>query len=384
MLAPRVANLASPPREAAVRLDDAFRTTHGRRLHLAPLDLAPELPSLRFGPAKVSKFLADELRELIDPIRLQRLFPHNVLDLPKFAQFHWMLVEEHVSLDQEPDVRAMPLLFINVGDDLGIIEPHQGRWPRAFEDALFVLLLAPWEDWSEMPDVNWRGFEIRWMHTKDEDIFVRQHAPPLPDTLSWEPYVIEDRHGGMFEDEQPLKLRLADRAYAELQKCDNTRWRIVEEARRSHLFETPIVHFFLRAFASEGIDEFLAHVTTIEAAVGVHSDHDRRLRTKPDPHNGLSATQRVAARMAGLLGNAQAARQYRDLFDVRSAYLHGRTMKPISTPERVAARRLARHAIEALVDAAVHIQPLSRESFLNDMLDRGVKLIGRQSAIRTP
>jgi hypothetical protein len=57
-------------------------------------------------------------------------------------------VEEHVALDKEPEARAVPMLFMDMRQDLGRIEPHKGRFPSALEDALFFLLLAPWETWS--------------------------------------------------------------------------------------------------------------------------------------------------------------------------------------------------------------------------------------------
>ena len=48
-------------------------------------------------------------------------------------------------LDQEPEARAVPVLFMDLSQDLGRIEPHKGRFPGALEEALFFLLLAPWD-----------------------------------------------------------------------------------------------------------------------------------------------------------------------------------------------------------------------------------------------
>lgn len=39
-------------------------------------------------------------------------------------------------------------------------------------------------------------------------------------------------------------------------------------AKQSVLFGTPIVHYLVRTFLADGVDEFLAHITTIEAALG--------------------------------------------------------------------------------------------------------------------
>ena len=49
------------------------------------------------------------------------------------------------------------------------------------------------------------------------------------------------------------------------------------------------------AFLSEPLDQFLAHITTIEAALGLQSDYDRN--TRPKIAMRLKATACVAARM---------------------------------------------------------------------------------------
>jgi hypothetical protein len=39
----------------------------------------------------------------------------------------------------------VPVLFMNLSEGLGRIEPHKGRFQPAFEAALFFRLPAPWE-----------------------------------------------------------------------------------------------------------------------------------------------------------------------------------------------------------------------------------------------
>jgi hypothetical protein len=68
---------------------------------------------------------------------------------------------------------------------------------------------------------------------------------------------------------------------------------IVELAKQSVLFETPIVHFLVRAFLAEGVDEFLAHITTIEAALGLRADYQKRFRIAPDRHRGMPSPRRA-------------------------------------------------------------------------------------------
>ncbi len=369
------AHLALSVEEAAKGLDAALRATRAKRIHLVPLDLAADLPSVVFGSAKVGRLTADELRTLVDESRLKRLYPRQAFDAERFSEFHWLIVEEVIALEQEPEARAVPVLFMDLSQDLGRIEPHKGRFPSAVEEALFFLLLAPWESWSTMAEVDWRGFRVPWVYTVDSDIFVRLNAPPSLDTLSWEDRVYDDGLGGTYEEERPVELHLEDVVTTDLPVWDQSRWATVEQAKQSVLFETPIAHFLVRAFLAEGVDEFLAHITTIEAALGLRADYQKSFRVAPDRHKGMRATNRMRGRVAGLLGDRRYADQYERLFDVRSAFLHGRAMTAISTKERVMARSLARQVVEALILAAGAGPIGSREDFLDGLLDKGAPLI---------
>lgn len=367
----KAAHPVSSVEEAAKGLDAALRATHARRLHLAPLDLAEDIPQLEFGPARVRRFKPAELRVLIDEKRMRRMFHNLDFEADRFSEFHWLVVEEIVALDTEPEARAVPVFFTDLRQDLGRIEPHKGRFPGAFEEALFFFLLVPWESLSTMPEVDWRGFRVPWVYTVDSDIFLRANLPPSPDTLSWEPRIYDDGYGGTVEEERPLELQLCEEAKAEMVVWNQERWAIVEQAKKSVLFETPIAHFLVRAFLADGIDEFLAHITTIEAALGLHADYRKNFRIAPDRHKKMSSTKRMRGRVAGLLGDRRFADQYEQLFDMRSAFLHGRAMGAISTDERVMARSLARQVVEALI-LATQVGPISsRERFLEDLLDRG-------------
>ena len=123
------------------------------------------------------------------------------------------------------------------------------------------------------------------------------------------------------------------------------------------------------------MDEFLAHITTIEAALGLRADYQKSFRIAPDRHKGMRATKRMQGRVAGLLGGRSHAHQYEQLFGIRSAFLHGRAMTDISTQEQVMARSLARQVVEALILATRAGPVPSREDFLDGLLDAGALLI---------
>tara|TARA_R110002049_G_C9165958_1_gene561440 strand:- start:573 stop:1919 length:1347 start_codon:yes stop_codon:yes gene_type:complete len=370
-----VAHLSSSSNQAAKTLSDALAAAETIRLHLAPLDCADELPDLSFGSAKVRRFSEDELRELFDEEKVRRHSPHQTIDVARFAEFHWLVVEETVPLARGIQKRALPFLSYDMSRDFGEIEPHKGPFPKAIEDALFYLTLASWEQWSTMSEVDWRGFRVPWVHTVSKDIFVRPSVPPSPDTLSWEPHIYDDGYGGTVEVERPVKFRLDKDATAGLKLMEQSQWNIVSSAQRSILFDTPIAHFLVRAYMADGVDEFLAHITMIEAALGMQADYQRSFRVAPDRHRKMGVTKKMRGRVAGLLGNQQFADQYDHLFNLRSAYLHGRNMSVISTRDRVSARSLARQVVEAMISASQTAILSSRESFLDDLLDQGAPMI---------
>jgi hypothetical protein len=368
--------------EAATRLDVALSRTTSVRRYFCPLDLADDLPTLRFGPCQLNRFDANTLGLLFDADRLRRLYPAIPIDLSRLAQFHWLIVDETVALDPRPEARASPIFFTHFGRDLGEFDPLIGRYPPAVESALFFLLLAPWEDWSTMLEVDWRGFRVPWIYMMSDDLCVRPARPPDPDALSWEPWFVQDEWGEEIELERPLEYRLDDAAASGIALFTQKAWEEVEAARATPLFETPIVHFFVQAFLGDGIDEIMAHMTALEAALGLESDHKAGLRPKPDLHAKLRSTGRMATRIAAATSDPQAASAYGTLFDVRSAFVHGRAgVSTISTEQRVTARRLARQVVGALVDRA-RVQPGSRDALLGALLDEGAALLAAGKAVR--
>lgn len=371
----RIPHLPNQPRpdmgKVAAALVDEFERTTTRRRYLCPLDLADELPSFQFGNARMGRFAPAELEALFDASRLERCYTGIRLDAQRLSQFHWMVVEEDVSVRDESGNRQFSWLDFPIGKDLGEIAPHSGRFPEAVERALFFLLLAPWEDWAEMAEVDWRGFRLPWVYTLDNDLCAFPPPPPPPERLSWEPYSYQVDHNEWEESERPIWLRTWATA-EDVRKALDISWALMQAARTqvSELFSTPVEHFMVRAFLSDGIDEVMAHLIMIEAAFGAEADHKRKLRLAGDNHNE-SATRRVAARLSAAIVEPGAAKEYLDLYDMRCTYVHGRPEgRTISTQQRVLARRLARKAAYALVGLAQEQQ--SREMILLDLLNRGV------------
>jgi hypothetical protein len=368
------AGLSLDAGSAANAIAEAYSRKKTTRRHMCPLDMADEMPVLTFGNARVADFSADELAELFNAQRLARTFHNQPLDAKRLAQFRWLVVEEEIALDPRPEAQASPFLYMTFDRDFGEIDPHVGRFPPAVERALFFLLLAPWETWSTMQEVDWRGFRLPWIYTVDEDLFIRPSPPPSADSLTLEPWIVQGDWGEDIELERPTVLPLDDDAASGLALFTDGAWRDLEAARATDLFETPIAHFLVRAFLADGMDEVMAHMTAIEAAVGLEMDHKKWLRPKPDPQKAIStATDRVAARVAAVLDDRASVQAYKSLFDLRSTFVHGRAgLQKVSTKQRVMARSLARGVARGLVDLALQ-GPRPRTDVLSDLLARGAR-----------
>ncbi|HVH73976.1 MAG TPA: hypothetical protein VM755_03585 [Stellaceae bacterium] len=350
-------HLALPAGVAAARLHAAFQRRKGRRLYLCPLDKADSLPDLTFGPNRIARFTAVELEKLVDLPRLRRISSAWAFDARRFSQFMWLTIEKTYSRERAPSQRAIPWLF-EPPVWPGAIEPHRRWFPIAVENALLAMLLAPWEDWTVWRALDWRGFEMPWVYEIDDDLFVRPLPPPSPDSLSWEPPALDDDGEEVSGTEEPERRALVPGAEVSAW-LNESRWTDAARALQSPLFETPIAHFFVKTFLEDPLDEFLAHITAIEAALGLQSDYRR------------GATKLVAQRVATLLGEQDAGRIYHDLFNLRCAFLHGRNMDTISSEQRIGARRLARRVVDALARAVPTLpQGQSREDFLNNLWPR--------------
>lgn len=345
--------------EAAARLVAALEARSITRRYLCPLDLADDLPEMAFGPVTLRKFGKDELADLFDDCALRRLYPSHRLDSARLSWVQWLVVEETEEMVPEIGRRALPF-FYDMASDLGAIDVHAGQYAPAVTQALFPLLLEPWEEWTSLVGVggDWRGFLIPWVHLETGDLFVRPRTPPTAEALTF-----EEAYGPRGEEyERPVTLYLSGQADESLARLDQARWDKILMAAQSDLFSTPIQHFLVRVYFTEGMDQIMAHMTTIEAALGMLAD-----RGKAPPGNAkLAPGKRLEARIAALLQDPAAATVYEELFELRSRFVHGRSFADkVPSADRNKARSLARRVVAAMVEAAAGpAAKSSREDFL--------------------
>lgn len=352
--------------DAAHRLDRAARTTVSERVHLCPLDWAGAIPPFAYGPNAIRTFTPDELASLITDAAASPVDALTGLDLSALAQFRWLVVRETAPVPAAAGARALPVLF-NMSEDYGRIDPYRRRFPAAVERALFCLLAMSWEDMTRESSADWRPFQIPWIYTVDDDLFARRPSPPDAATLTWTWRYYDHGDGDVEEVETPLEIHLDDFENA-LTWLDEEAWRRFERAETSALLTAPVIHFFIAGLQADGIDEFLAHVATIEASLGQASDHIRKGQ-KPLPNGGNGGTARTAWRLGRLLDDPPAGDTFLRLFKLRSQYVHGELIGAVSGADRSTARRLARRCVCALVSAASEDPaPQDRASWLKSLI----------------
>lgn len=358
---------------AAAGLAQCFQTGRRTLVHLCPLDLADTLPAFRFGRARITGLSAADLTAFIDPVRLQRWGHRWRPDAERLSHVQWLVVEEEVDGPSNPGRRASAFLYQPVSEwGRPPIEPHAPRFPPAVQEALFLLLLAPWEDWTEVQPDEWRGFQLGWTQTADPDLAQRPVAPPSLDTLTWVP---EPREGN--EDHERLAHRFLDPGAAALPAIVAKALCQLDVARTSPLMDTPVAHFLVTGFAAQGIDEFMAHITVVEAALGLVEDYPRKGRPKPTVLPNIRSVGRLSCRLVALLKDEAVETTLDRLFELRSRFVHGRAMESVPIEALISARRLARRVAAALLDLAASDPTATREAVLEGLLLKGAKMLDR-------
>jgi hypothetical protein len=359
-----VVPLPPAPEKVSAAIVEAMLATETQLIHLCPLDQADEWPELRFGPCEVRRFGRDQLSALLQSTRLRRHYSNHGFDVEGLSRFSWLVVRESRRLTQPVGSRALPFFYQTLDQPFGAIKPHTRMWPEVVERAVFALLMMPWESMTEYRAIEWRGFRVPWTYTVNTDPFARPALPLRSDSLSWEPDIFDDPNTGeMIELERPVILPLSIDAGQQFSAIGDQRWEAIETALASKIFNALVVHFFVHAFSSEGIDEFLAHIIAIEAALGMVRDHDRRTRPRINGKD-ISATKRIAHRIAALTGERAKADSFNRLFKLRSDFVHGKSVDLILPIERMMARSLTREVISRLVDAAIAEAGVGREQYL--------------------
>lgn len=357
--------------ETTARCYDALMKRHANHIYLCPLDCAGDIPQIKTANTNIMRFSKAELDELLNSLPQQRQPGYAPADTAGLSQFLWLVVGHDEALREDFAERYW---FWNTNrDNPGTVYPYKHHYPEAVESAIFILMLATWEEWQLNEECHWRPFDIPWVHTLSDDIFWLQ--PPIPSTtsLTWVPCSYLDKNEGWHEYEAPHRYNYSltiDQLmpFVDTQVCNH-----LEAAIANGLINVAARHQFVKAFRSDGVDEFLAHIVVIDACVGEVSGNKALEKHLKE----LGATRRLKYRLAGLLNDASVSDTMDVLYKVRSDYVHGNALEKIPGEHILQARTLARKTLNAIITEAGQSEELTREEFLDDVLRRGWVLIQR-------
>lgn len=346
----------------------ALMSRQDNHMYLCPLDCADDIPQIEIGKASIRRFSQQEMDALLNSLPQQRLTGYVSADAASFSQFLWLVVSHEEAL--QADFAERYWFWNGSRDSPGTVYPYRLPHPKAVEEALFLLMLADWENWQFGEEYHWRPFDISWVYTLSDDIFRQQQPIPLVTSLTWAPSSYYDESNGWHEYDVPYSF-----------SCSPTREQLVpfvDDLARSHL-QTALAcglinlaarHQFVKAFLSSGVDEFLAHIVVIDACVGESSTN----KAMAKPLKDLGPTGRLKYRLAGLLNDTSVREVIHVLYQARSNYVHGNALEKIPGLHILQARSLARRTLNAIIAEAGRAPGLTREAFLDEILQRGWNL----------
>ena len=370
---------ALTPEEAAERIEAAVYSRRAEQTWSVPLDGADELTRIKFGCAEVRSRAPSELLEMSAWGGSNNEEAQRTAE--ELANFRWLIVKELIPVCHRFAHRVSLIYRLMDERRLGgwfSTEPHPRVFPPVVEIALGALLVLPWEDVIHPSAPDWRPFRTPWLHSYTTDLFAPLEPLPRAGTLTWEESLVRITQSGEEIFEERPAIRALHHQAGTFVRVSAPPWESFSRFVQSIAGQRPVLHFFLRAFMSRGIDELMAHIVTLDAMLGKKQDHSPGRRSFGRCNPG--GTKRISWRLAALLDDEKAADEFRRLYHLRSNYIHGRCLNPIPECDLRSARKLVRLAICAAIDGCCgHEGAKDYERFLDDLLDKGFTMCGPAS-----
>ena len=319
----------------------AFQRRSVQTTYLAPLEFVKfptRNPELKVSGFEIRKFDRKKLDEKVRNDVNRIFYPDAVVDTNILQEYWFIVVEKQ---EKAPRLKTLPLTLSKKAR--GFVSPEYTRLPPAIEQVLERLVLF---DWLERPQrarkkkereqqsFRWPyglpfGFNIPFViRVDDYDLGIPQSAP---DCSKLESYILKGEHpitGEEFKAHHILFdlnesraaafeqcIQRADECLGHLEKKDcytnlpslDTHWPFLKVA----------IDNLIKALFADGLEQLLWHITALEALLG---------------ERGPGVTASLARRSAAILSTTERERKecrekFRELYDLRSALVHGRQFK---------------------------------------------------------
>jgi len=337
---------------------NAFKVREAKTIYLAPLEFVTFAQDyMDFGTFRVRRF---SLRELEAKFRnrINKLFyPYAA-----FTQERLELLSQYWFVEAEKfgDVSAMGWLRIPVSPSsrvvfTGYAERICTDYPEPIELALRELCLFDWaasdrkyhhekhvkesvvsdkEDEFEL----WLKFKVPFVIEVKQDLL--SSPEPVPNILALQTLPDIDSTGEEYEGpEVHIRLDESETNYfMQFTRSIGDILHSIEFGKNGwDFFENALGYFTKAFFDSPGLEQLLWHIVTIEALI--HLDEEKE-----------TVTETLAKRIGSILGRTNAERKdfrkrFKELYDVRSSLVHGKTKAKAHVTELVDAYRFSRRAV---------------------------------------
>ncbi len=299
-------------RDLVKRYEKAFQRRHVQATYLAPMEFVQfPKPELRFPGFEIRKFDRDEL-DAIAGNEVNRVFyPQAVVDTD-ILQEYWFVV-----VKTPEELRRWGILTIS-REDMGWVSAKYTRFPPAIERVLARLVLCDWIEvrkpqYENPHDVPRFGFNIPFVVRVDDNDLQRPQS--MPDSSTLKSYLGEEykAHRTIFDLNESGTV-----AFEEcVKRAEECLGHLRLETDDTHSFLKVAIDNLIKAFFTEELEQLLWHITALEALLG---------------ERGPGLTASLARRSATILGGTENARKewknkFNDLYDLRSALVHGRQFK---------------------------------------------------------
>lgn len=299
---------------------EAFQRTKINELYLAPLEYINFAENnMDFGQFHIKKFTINDLNEIFQN-RINKIFyPNAFIDAEQIEEYWFLCVTKSVSA---PFIKPGEIhLDCAEGMNICHVDIEYANYPEEILPFLKSLSLFNWgSDWlkesfknnkKEIKDieVGWLRFHIPFVYIINDNLLDHPNHAPNLSLLSKEPYF----------DESIQDVYWRSPSYIDFDKDKTNKFKefvthisnlllSIKSDKYNWQFYDVSLNFFIKAFFSNGIEQLLWHIISIEALLGQDE----------------SSTKNITNRIGRLLGKQEAKYFREKLYKFRSDLVHGK------------------------------------------------------------
>lgn len=329
----------------------AFERRKIERTYLAPIEYVSfHKENIDLGSFQI-QLLSVEQIDLLFQNDINRVFFESAVAEARRLEDYWFLrIAEPVSISDPLDA-PLP------GPEVTL---RYTPFPESLERVLQQLALFYWPSWflelddDDDPGKGWFQINVPFVLIIDDDLLSAPRSMPNLSSLDTEPHIIAVG-GKDIEIERPASG--IDMAISTPTGCLGawfeefmTETGCLLEKVRPHFSSWPFLEralqFLSKAFLSDGPEQLLWHLTTLEALFG---------------QSGAGVSERLARRIGAVLGadtteQESIRKQFKNLYDFRSELVHGKAVTKIMFRRNLReARELARRGLRWFLHFATDI-----------------------------